>query len=308
MSKVCDKILCPSDQVATTDIDRCECRPRPPVVGDPTGTHCAALGRVIRCEEGTTCVCGDKGYGDAPFNDPACLNDPTTYPGSLERITTPTPERVFVFTDPRTPDDRFIGLRDDSPTASRVTSAVLPPLYRNTVESVGTGVTTRLVTTETTVSGVFQLFLHNPANNVHHEFVDQCELQTLAAGQPTLCNLTPDNTQRRGAWEACLRSGGCAMEFTTQGTPVLYDGVVGFTVPLFVGTPSLTAGVRPQQCPPPGPVPDLYVRTVNPLWDLLGGTPEQPIVDLPLGSGDRARLNPTLPSFNPDMIQRLRLQ
>jgi hypothetical protein len=301
MGRICDQIRCPENQDSVPAGDHCACiSATTPLVGDPVGELCRQRGWAARCEEGTSCVCGAEGYGDLPYNDPTCRNDPTTFPGSLDRLSTPNPDRLLVFTDPRTPNELFLGMRDDSRTASRVVSAVLPALERSTLPAIGTGVSTRLLATEAASSGVIQLYLHNAENNVFHEFADQCELRTLTPGQATACDLTPDNSQRRSKWNDCFRSGGCAMELTMQGTPAAFDGILGFTAPVFNGTLTAT-GTLPQVCP--RPAPDIFVRDLSSLWEGLGGTRDAPSVDITLGSGTVFELPPTTFTINPNLIR-----
>lgn len=304
MNRICLQITCPPDHYGVPVGDRCKCMSLTTnVVGDPRGEICRRMGWAAHCEEGTDCVCGGQSYGDSPYNDPTCLNDPTTFPGSLERISTPNPERLVVFADPRTPDDLFLGMVDRSTTSSQVVSAVLPAFDVSTLPAIGTGVSTRLLATEAASSGVFQLFLHNPQNSVFHEYADQCELRTLVAGQPAVCDLTPDNTQRRTKWNDCFRSGTCAFELTLQGTPAAYNGILGFTAPVFSGALQAAAGALPPGCPRPSP--DLFVRDLSSLWRDLGGTPDAPSVDLTLGSGAVLGLPPTTFTVNPDLFRFL---
>jgi hypothetical protein len=303
MHRICQQIRCPENQYAVPDGDRCHCIAlTTDVVGDPRAEICRLRGWAAHCEEGTDdCVCGGQGYGDSPYNDPTCENDPTTFPGSLERISTPTPERLVVFADPRTPDDLFLGMIDNSTTSNQPISALLPAFDRSTLPAIGTGVSTRLLTTEAASSGVFQLFLHNPETGVFHEYADQCEIRTLTAGQPAVCDLTPDNSQRRAKWNDCFRSGPCAFELTLQGTPPAFNGIVGFTAPVFNGTLQPTTAPRLPECP--RPTPDIFIRDLHPLWRDLGGTPVAPNVDLTLGSGGVVRLPPTTFTVNPDQFR-----
>lgn len=304
LNRICDKVRCPENQYASPAGDHCECIAlTTSVLGDPLAEICRQRGWAARCEEGTDCVCGVDGYGDVPFNDPACLNDPATFPGSLDRISTPTPDRLLVFTDPRTPDDLFVGMRDDSTTVSRVVSAILPSYPVSTLPAIGTGVNTRLVMTEAATSGVFQLYLHNPANNVFHEFADQCELRTLTAGQPATCNLTPDNSQRITKWNDCFRSGDCSFELTVQATPAAFNGIVGFTAPVFSGALRPATSPLPPSCPRPGP--DIFIRDLSPLWESVGGTPDAPSADITLGSGAVLEVPPTTFTIDPGLIRFL---
>jgi hypothetical protein len=285
-SRICDRERCPDGKVAITSADgtSCECRVEPQIVGGGLG---CPVSNVALCLPDNTapCLCEPIDFGNVPFgDDPTCRIDMTAFPGSLDAWTLPDPGLI---------DQHTIGgtsfLAVQTGVKSQV-AAVSPTFYRNTFPAIGTVMHQPAFISATRPASAnldVQLYCTNPGNNLFHGYMGQCRLNSLTPGTPGNCDITLTASLRNSCFEG---GSGFTLEWDVQ-APTVYKGFVGVGGFAFQGTLQQTAAsVLAPVCP--RPPPDVFVPTIRPLFEALGGSPAVRTINYELGIGGTVPVKP----------------
>jgi hypothetical protein len=291
-SRICQFALCPAGQSGEAFLQEdgtCGCGTPQRPLGDIGSVGCAWRGEVSYCieESAPNCLCTNPTYGAIPFgNDPLCRLQPTAFPGTLDSWVVSHPNLTNVS---RIANEDFLTYRTG--TVSQL-SAMSPMIYRNTLPNIGTTLRSRTVISRSRPASTnldLQLYCTNAGNNLFHGFMGSCRMNAQTPEVPAWCDITLNT----GLRNQCL-NGAFAFDFTVQ-APTSYKGFIGVGRFEFGGTLETTpaAQLRPT-CPAPDP--GEWTRLTPPLWDALGGTPDDPVIQIPLGSGGTEYMLPPIVS------------
>jgi hypothetical protein len=211
-------------------------------------------------------------------NDPRCRLDSTAWPGSLDGLLRSNAKAVTLHT---LGTETFVMLNSRASTAP---SFVTPTYAREAFANLGTVVRQRTLVSTAPSTGQnldLQLYCTNYGNNLIHNFMGQCRLNTQTPGTPGSCDITLNSSTRA----SCL-GGNFEFEYVSQ-APSAYQGKIGAGPWTFSGTLTPPSIVNPV-CPPPNPL-DVFPQT-NPVWTLAGGTPIRPNPTFELASGIDLRI------------------
>lgn len=289
--KICAAVRCadPINQLPALDTnDACSCIPKPRPIG--SGTPGCKTDQLVFCSSdgfGNCDQCLDTKNGALPHgNDPRCRLDTTAWPGSLDGLLRSNPDAVTLHT---------LGTETFVMMDSRVSTApsfVTPTYAREAFANLGTVVRQRTLVSAAPRTGQnldLQLYCTNYGNNLIHNFMGQCRLNTQTPGTVGSCDITLNASTR----SACL-GGNFEFEYVSQ-APSAYQGKIGAGPWTFAGTLTPPSIVNPV-CPAPNPL-DVFPQT-NPVWTLAGGTPIQPNPTFELASGTDLRIPAAI--YTPD--------